>query len=194
VFTTRDGGKNWYRLADAGVRAVDIAMGMVGEKKALFALTSNGVDLFDGEKWTNVKDAPTSGRTIAMRGDRIFIAGAQGVRAGTVDADLHWQTAEAPDAQYAVVYGGARDGGQMLFLASRQQREILVGDSAGSDWLELTLPSPNTDVASISPDPYSPDRYYVATLGEGIFVYEGRMRRYTAPAEKKAALGSTGGK
>jgi photosystem II stability/assembly factor-like uncharacterized protein len=185
VFTTRDGGKNWYRLAGADARAIDIAVGNLGEKKALFALTANGLDVFDGEKWTTVTDAP-KGKTIALRsvadGQHVFIAGATGVKAGRVDAEVKWQPAAAPDAQYASVYGSARGNGQMLFVASRQQREILVGDATEADWLELTLPSRHTEVTSIAPDPHKRDRYYVGTLGEGVFVYEGRMRRYAGVA------------
>lgn len=190
VFTTRDGGKNWYRLAGADVRAVDIAVGSIGERKSLLALTSNGLDVFDGDAWKTIAGAPSKGRTIALRNDRVYIAGAHGVTAGTLNAELRWQPIEAPDAQYAAVYGAARG---MLFLASRQQREILVGDATSADWLELTLPSRNTEVTAISPDPHAADRYYVATLGEGIFVFEGRMRRYTAPGESRAQLGASSG-
>jgi photosystem II stability/assembly factor-like uncharacterized protein len=190
VFTTRDGGKTWYRLAGAGVRAVDIAIGNLGERKSLFALTTNGLDVFDGEKWTTIADAPVKGRTVAMRGDRIYIAGAQGVKAGNIDASVKWQAIEAPDAQYAAVYGSQHG---VLFLASRQQREILVGDARADEWLELTLPSRNTEVTSIAPDPFAADRYYVGTLGEGIFVWEGRIKRYEPRGETRAQLGTSGG-
>ncbi|HJQ39201.1 MAG TPA: hypothetical protein VKB93_18840, partial [Thermoanaerobaculia bacterium] len=101
VFTSRDGGKSWYRLAGAKNRAVDIAIGSLAGKKALYALTAAGVEVFDGEKWNAITDAPARGRTIALRNDLVFIAGTQGVKAGTIDASLRWQTVEAPDAQYA---------------------------------------------------------------------------------------------
>lgn len=183
VFTTRDGGRSWYRLAGADARAIDIAVGMLGERKALFALTANGLSVFDGEKWATVTDAPAKGRTIALRnhdgGQTVFIAGASGVKAGRIDAERRWQPIDAPDAQYASVFGSARGAGQMLFLASRQQREILVGEPSESEWLELTLPSRNTEVTTVAPDPFTRERYYVGTLGEGVFVYEGRMRKYT---------------
>jgi photosystem II stability/assembly factor-like uncharacterized protein len=173
VFTSRDGGKNWYRLAGAKERASDIAVGSLGGKRALFALTASGVAVFDGEKWNAIADAPR-GRTLAMRSDMVFIAGSQGVKAGSVDASLRWQPVEAPDAQYASVYGG----GKSLFLTSRQQREILVGDASSSEaWNELTLPSRNTEVTSVATDPTAANRYYVGTLGEGIYVYEGKATR-----------------
>ena len=197
VFTTRDGGRNWYRLGGATNRAVDIVLGSLGGKRALYALTAVGVEVFDGETWSAISDAPARGRTIAIRtaGDRemVFVAGAQGVKAGIVDGMRRWKPVEAPDAQYAVVHGGTRAGGQMLFLTSRQQREILIGDPADAEWNELTLPSRNTEVTAVVPDPFSRDRYYVATLGEGIFVWEGKTRRLIArPGESRALLAPAG--
>jgi len=191
VFTSRDGGKNWYRLAGAKQRAIDLAIGMSAGRRALYALTSTGVEVFDGEKWTSIAGAPARGRTLAIRGDLIFVAGAQGVKAGSIDASQQWQSVEAPDAQYASVYGGRN----RLFLTSRAQREILVGEPAGAEWSELTLPSRNTEVTSIAPDPFALDRYYVGTLGEGVFVYEGKTTRYTPPPprETRAQLAPAGG-
>ncbi|HEX8169228.1 MAG TPA: YCF48-related protein [Thermoanaerobaculia bacterium] len=197
VFTTRDGGKSWYRLAGAAKRASDIAIGALDGRKALYALTNAGLEVFDGDKWNAIEGAPAKGRTIAVRNvngaELVFVAGSQGVKAGTIDAVRGWTPAEAPDAQLASVYGGSRASGQMLFLTSRQQREILVGEPAQSEWTELTLPTGNTEVTSIVPDPFIPDRYYVGTLGEGVFVYEGKTRRYTAPPRETRAL-LTGGK
>ena len=198
VFTSRDAGRSWYRLAGARERAVDIAIGAPGGKKALFALTAAGLELFDGEKWTTVTDAPARGRTIAVRtignAEMVFIAGAHGVHAGSIDASRRWVPGDAPEAQYASVHGGTRTGGRMLFLTSRQQREILVGDAVDADWSELTLPSRNTDVTSVVPDPFVRDRYYVGTLGEGVFVYEGKTRRYIArPAGVRAEITAGGG-
>jgi photosystem II stability/assembly factor-like uncharacterized protein len=194
VFTTRDAGKSWYRLAGAESRTIDIAVSELGGRKALLALTSNGLSVFDGERWMVVESAPTKGRTLALRTiagvQHVFVAGAEGVKAGRIDPDARWIPSEAPDALYASVHGANRG----LFLTSRQQREILVGTSEDANWLELTLPTQNTDVTSIAQDPFS-ERYYVGTLGEGVFVYEGKTRRYVArqapPAEP--VVGAAGG-
>ena len=196
VFTTRDGGKNWYRLGGAKNRAVDIAIGALGNKKALFALTAAGLDVFDGEKWLTIEDAPAKGRSIAIRTvggvDHVFIAGTQGVRAGMIDPERRWRSTAAPDAQQASVHGGSRTSGSMLFVTSREQREVLVGEPTASDWSELTLPLRGTEITSILPDPFIRDRYYVATLGEGVLVYEGKIRRYVVrEAENRAQV--TGG-
>ena len=187
VFTSRDAGKNWYRLAGAKQRAVDLAVGELAGKKALYALTSAGIEVFDGEKWNAITGAPERGRTIAIRksngGDLVFVAGTQGVKAATIDATLRWESVDAPDAQYATVHGS----GRTLFLTSRQQREILIGEPKAAEWSELTLPGRNTEVTSIVPDPFSRDRYYVGTVGEGVFVYEGKPSRYVPRAAESRA-------
>ncbi|MFL6244586.1 MAG: VPS10 domain-containing protein [Thermoanaerobaculia bacterium] len=191
VFTSRDAGKSWYRLAGAKNRAVDIAIGTLDGKKALYALTAAGLEVFDGANWSTIADAPTRGRSIAVRdaggAELVFVAGAQGVKAGMINAARVWEAADAPDAQFATVHGGSRSGGQMLFLTSRQQREILVGEPIDGQWNQLTLPASNTDVASVVPDPFVRDRYYIGTLGDGVFVYEGKTNKYVAKVRETAA-------
>ena len=49
------------------------------------------------------------------------------------------------------------------------------------------LPTRKTEVISVVPDPFVRDRYSVGTLGEGIYVYEGKTRRIMArPGETRA--------
>jgi photosystem II stability/assembly factor-like uncharacterized protein len=197
VFTTKDGGRNWYRLGGATNRAVDISIGTLGAKKALYALTAAGLEVFDGEKWSNVVEAPSKGRSIAIRTiqgvDHVFIAGAQGVKAGTIDEDRKWQATTAPDAQLAAVHGGSRTNGQMLFVTSRQAREVLVGEPTETEWSELTLPTRGTEITSVVPDPFTRDRYYLGTLGEGVWVYEGKTQRYVAREPQTRAQVTGGG-
>jgi len=142
--------------------------------------------VFDGEKWANIEGAPEKGHTLAIRSVNgaqiLFVAGAQGVHAGRVDDDHKWHNAEAPDAQYAAVFGGSRSNDPMLFLTSRNQREILVGEPQMSDWLALSLPTRNAEITSISPDPFDAGRFYVGTLHEGVFIYEGQPQNYVAAA------------
>jgi photosystem II stability/assembly factor-like uncharacterized protein len=198
VFTTRDAGKSWYRLAGATNRAVDIALANMEGNKALIALTAAGLEVFDGSRWHAIKDAPSKGRTIAVRNidgrEHIFVAGMQGVKAGTISAAREWEPSDAPDAQFAAVHGGSRTSGQMLFLTSREQREILVGEPADAQWMELTLPTRNTEVTSVAPDPFTRDRFYVATLGEGIYIYEGKTNRYVAREKEIRAQVTPGSK
>lgn len=191
VFTTRDGGKEWYRLAGADNRTVDIALGLLGERKALFALTSSGMLIFNGERWLPVADAPSKGRTIALRTfggtQYVLVAGAHGVKAGRISPEGEWLPATAPDAQYAAVYGSGDTPDRLLFLTSRQQREILVATPDHAEWLELVLPTRNTEVTAVAPDPFS-DRFYVATIGEGVFIYEGRTAKLTRRAMPDTAM------
>ena len=163
----------------------------VDGKKALYALTAAGLEVFDGSAWSNIANAPARGRTLAIRSsggaELVFIAGTQGVKAGVINAERTWEPADAPDAQFATVHGGSRASGQMLFLTSRQQREILVGEPLDGQWAQLTLPASNTDVASVVPDPFIRNRYYVGTLCDGVFVYEGRMNKYVAKVKENGA-------
>ncbi|HUP44524.1 MAG TPA: YCF48-related protein [Thermoanaerobaculia bacterium] len=196
VFTTRDGGKEWYRLASSLEKAVDIVVGYVGERRALYALTNSGLLAFDGDQWLNVHDAPSKGRTIAVRSiegkQHVFIAGSEGVRAGRVDSFGRWHPADAPDAKYASVFGAARNADDLLFLTSRQQREVLIGTPQERDWQELTLPLPGTQITSIAPDPFE-QRYYVGTTGGGVFIYEGLTRRYVQREEPAGGGAVTAG-
>lgn len=197
VFTSRDSGRSWYRLAEAGGKTLDIAVGSLGTKKALFALTSAGLRVFDGERWSGVANAPEKGRTLAIRRSAneqtIFIAGMQGVKAGRIDADLTWRDSAAPDAQYAAVHAASRNASPMLFLTSRQQREILVGDPEAADWMSMTLPSRTAEVTSVAADPFDKQRYFVGTLGEGVYVYEGATTKYTQSTSSAVTAAGGGG-
>ncbi|HYC61048.1 MAG TPA: YCF48-related protein [Thermoanaerobaculia bacterium] len=195
VFTSRDAGKTWYRLGGAKNRAIDIAIGSLEGNKALYALTEAGLEVFDGSSWATISNAPSRGRSIAIRNfggsEVVFVAGAQGVKAGMISVARTWEHADAPDAQFATVHGGTRAGNKMLFLTSREQREILIGEPIDGQWNQLTLPASNTDIASVVPDPFVRDRTYVGTLGDGVFIYEGKTSRYVAKVRETAQV--TGG-
>lgn len=200
VFTTRDAGKSWYRLSGADGRTVDIALGHFGGKRALYALNANGVSMYDGEKWASIDGAPVKGRTIGTRplpdGEVLFIAGVQGVRAGRVDGERTWRPVDAPDAQYASVLADGPSSDPLLFVTSRAQREVLVGIPNDPEWRQLVLPLRDVDVTSVVPDAGG-DRFYVGTVGGGVFVYEGAIAKYDArkPVDTAAAyLGSAGSK
>lgn len=193
VFTTRDGGRSWYRLGGSDAKAVDLAIGTIGGRKMLLALKTSGLALFDGTKWTNVEGAPSRGRTVATRtieGEQvIFVAGAHGVKAGRLDSSMQWVPMSAPDAQYASVIGASRSNDQMLFLTSRSQREILAGVAGDAEWFELVLPVRDTEVTSVAPDQHA-DRFYVGTIGGGVFVYDGKMTR-SATTRKSSDVAAT---
>ena len=162
---------------------------MLGEKKALFALTTNGLMVFDGELWQPIADAPAKGRTIAVRNvdgsQYVFVAGMQGVKAGRVDIDRIWHEADAPDAQFAAVFGTAEG----VFLTSRHQHDILVSAARATSWNALPLPSRTAEVTSVAIDPFE-TRMYFGTLREGLFVFEGAARPYEM--KKSVEVGSAG--
>src|SRR5207248_824826 len=87
-----------------------------------------------------------------------------------------WIPAEAPDAQYASVFGAS----SRLFLASRQQHEVLVSDPKQNEWMSLALPSYNADVTTIAADPFREQRYYIGTQADGVWVFDGAMEKYVA--------------
>jgi hypothetical protein len=55
------------------------------------------------------------------------------------------------------------------------------------------LPLRGTEITSVVPDPFSRDRYFLGTLGEGVWVYEGKMQRYVAREPQHRAQVTTGG-
>jgi photosystem II stability/assembly factor-like uncharacterized protein len=186
VFTSSDSGKSWHRLAANDDRAADIAIGFLGEKRALFALTANGVRVCDGTTWSSIDGAPPKGRTLAVRSHMLIVAGAQGVKAGIIDDGAHWQDVDAPDAQFASVFGDH----QFIFLTAKQQHDVLMTNS--TEWSSVALPSYTADVTSIANDPLTADRLYVGTLGEGLFIFEGKAQKYEM-VKKKIVEAVSGG-
>jgi len=121
----------------------------------------------------------------------VFVAGAQGVKAGRVSAEGKWTEVEVPDAQFASVFGGSRNKDNFVFITSRQQHEMLVAEPKVSEWRSFPLPSWTADVTSVALDPFNPDRLYLGTLGEGIFIYEGKSGKYEAKKKVAEALAGT---
>jgi len=99
-----------------------------------------------------------------------------------VTAERRWQDSDAPDAQFASVFGG--EGA--VYLASRQQNEVLVTDSGESDWRTVPLPTRSVEVTSVASDPHDADRLYLGTRGEGVFIFEGKSEKVD-PAKRKTA-------
>jgi photosystem II stability/assembly factor-like uncharacterized protein len=193
VFTSRDSGRSWYRLAGFDNRTVDIALGTLMEKSALYALTTTGLAVFDGEKWSLIENAPEKGRTLAVRHiggkQHVFVAGLHGVKAGRIGIDRKWYDADAPDAQQAAVYSGV----DSIFLTARQQQAVLVSSRNESQWNSYPLPSLTAELTSIVTDPFDTKRVYAGTMGEGIFIYEGAARPYEVKKSDAVVGAASGG-
>jgi hypothetical protein len=70
---------------------------------------------------------------------------------------------------------------------------MLVAEPKAQDWRSFPLPSRTAEVTSVALDPFDSERLYVGTLGEGIFIYEGKSANYEAkkkPAEAAVTLGT----
>jgi len=187
VLTTKDGGKSWYRLGGSSARSIDIAVGEWNGKRALYALTAGGVALFDGTSWSPIENAPLSGRSIAVsQGDDkhaavVVVAGVKGVKAGAIDALKRWKDEPAPDLNYASVIETERDASTIVWLTSRDQSELYVSE-VGSQWRQVSLPARLVDVEAIAADPFDRERFYLATGGQGILIYDRARSRPATPA------------
>lgn len=191
VFTTKDGGLTWYRLANLFDRVLDLTIGRLGGDTAVYALTGSGLVVFDGESWSRIEGAPDRGRTIAIRKDgdleMVVIAGLQGVRAGHIDFRKAWHEAAAPGMAYASVYQTHGSENRTIILASREKTELLISDAEKPEWRPMPLPARSLDVMTIAADPFDARDLFVATGGQGILIYRGIDR--VAAVAPDAAVG-----
>lgn len=186
VFTTKDGGKSWYRLAGSAVKAVDIAVGHLGDKRALFALKSTGLTVFDGSRWLEVAGAPDAGRSLALTTragkELVVVTSNKGVRSGHIDSRMKWVGVKAPEMTFASAIETDGQASRTIYLTSREANSLLVAD-VSNDWRDLPLPARSMDIASISHDPFDPNRLYIGTRGQGVLIYrDGVARRAPVPA------------
>ncbi|HEY0788023.1 MAG TPA: hypothetical protein VGE86_05215, partial [Thermoanaerobaculia bacterium] len=170
VFTSRDGGKKWYRLGLDDTTA-DIALGRFGSGPALYALTDSGLKVYDGSAWSEVEGAPSRGTTLAVRQEgrdrnMVLVAGSRGVEAGFID-DLHrWTPAAAPKGEYGSVYAVPPSGA--VFVAFNDRHEIHLYDGGPPRWKTVGIPTTLRDVAGVAADPFRAKRFYLGTHVQGI--------------------------
>ena len=175
VFTSRDGGKKWYRLG-LEERTTDLALGRAGSAPVLYALTDTGLKVFDGSVWSAIEGAPARGKTLAVHNDGrghdlVIVAGSRGVDAGTVDHNLTWESVPAPKGEYGTVYAANAAG--PLFLAFNERHEIHLYDGAQSGrWRTIGVPTTLRDVAGVAADPFRAKRFYLGTHGQGILIWD----------------------
>jgi hypothetical protein len=177
VFTSKDGGRSWYRLADLKERTTDIAIGKLGEKRSLFAMTSAGLLVYNGEQWMTVNGAPQKGSHLAIRDDRgeqlLVLGGLEGIRVGRVDHAGMWEDAEMPEGAYSGVHqaSGKRS---VVVLANRSDRNLLVSSPAKDvHWRTLPVPLDPTTILDVSTDNFDDRTLYFGTMGQGVYIYRG---------------------
>jgi photosystem II stability/assembly factor-like uncharacterized protein len=193
VFTSRDGGKSWYRLANSNDRSGDLALGRFNGARALFALKATGLSVFDGNSWSSIAGAPQRGRALALAsdGDRqiLVVTGVTGVRAGYVTDAKEWREVEVPKVEHATALTGERATGSTAYLAARDSGRIFISDNA-ADWRSIDTPLRLTDVAAIASDPFDPRRIYLGTAGQGLFIYDPVPSRLRGNGSYSAGGGS----
>lgn len=174
VFTSRDSGRSWYRLGDLQARTFDISLGRLGNERSLYALSLEGLSVFDGQQWRKVEGAPLGGHTLAVRaesdGDTVVIAGAAGVFAGKVDEKVSWVNAAAPDGTLASVHESTGATAR-VFVNLREQSQLLMSSPEAGTWRRLPTPV-SKQIGAIAADPFRSKRFYVGTIGQGVFIWD----------------------
>jgi hypothetical protein len=170
VYTSKDGGRGWYRLKSSYTRVLDIAVGTWSGKPALYALGDGGLSRFDGAQWQPIEGAPAGGRSIfAGSGPEagvVIFGTSSGARAGIVDGG-RWTPLEGSEPLARRVAAAGE-----LDRAILGTHESTVAPFSGRGaWSSLRLPLPQKYVLSIASDPVVRDRLYLATNGSGIFIW-----------------------
>lgn len=195
VFTSKDAGKSWYSLAAFRERTIDIALGHLGKKRALYAMTANsGLVVFDGEQWVRISGAPDKGKQLAVRdgGDfeLVVVGGGQGIRAGRIDGSAVWHPVDVKDERFAEVYQTtSRD---LVVLASRESRDLMLSESKGNAWRRVQSPVEPAAILNVSVDSFDRETLYFGTRGQGIFIY--RERPLKAPLRAAGTQSVAGSK
>jgi photosystem II stability/assembly factor-like uncharacterized protein len=175
VYTSKDSGQSWYRLSNLADRTVDIALGRVGTKRALYAMTNSGLTLFDGEKWISVKGAPAKGKQIAVRNDGdaelVIVGSLQGVRAGRIDADGNWLDTTMPAGPFIEVHQASRKNDNLLFLAAKDQRDLMISTVGNTSWKPLSAPLDPMGIVHVTSDFFDEKTLYFGTHGQGVYIY-----------------------
>lgn len=194
VYTSRDGGKQWYRLGPAE-RVSDVALGRAGGQPVLYALTARALLAFDGKEWRGLAEAPAQGKMLAIRNegnrDLVLVAGSKGVEAGWVDGVWRWTPAPAPKGDNASAHRAAGSAGTLVVSFGDDHR-IHLSERAGGSWRILGVPTNLRDIAGVAIDPFRSKRMYVNTHGQGILIHDSTPVTAESPVKPQSA-GMTGG-
>jgi len=183
VFTSKDGGRSWYRLFWTWDRTADIAIGLYGGKTALYSLGDDGLRAFNENGWHPIKGAPNGSRVMVRAengGEVILVAGAREIRSGRVTAEGRWEDLGAESSRNAAhVVGKART---LVRFRSDDDRHLFLASGAAAPFAPTGLSLDARDVVSVVGDPFADGRLYVGTAFEGVYVLDEAANQRQAPA------------
>jgi photosystem II stability/assembly factor-like uncharacterized protein len=195
VFTSKDGGRKWYRLGLED-RTIDIALGWIKSGPALYAMTADGLKVYDGTSWTPVKGSPGPGTTLAVRResgrDLVVVAGAKGIRSGWVDEQRVWNASPAPTGGASATAFTPLHSTGPIVVSFNDQHEIHLRDEKSASWKRVGIPTTLRDVSGMAEDPFRKGRFYLGTHGQGVLIWDGSEGPSTATnLAAPAALGGS---
>ncbi|MFN2442657.1 MAG: YCF48-related protein [Thermoanaerobaculia bacterium] len=199
VFTSKDGGRKWYRLGLED-RTIDIALGWIKSGPALYALTAAGLKVYDGTSWTQVKGLPVTGTMLAVRResgrDLVVVAGAKGIHAGWVDEARIWNPSPSPvGGEGATAFTPLHSRGSII-VSFNDRHEIHLRNGDSTSWERVGIPTTLRDLSGVAEDPFRKGRFYLGTHGQGVLIWDASEPRAAAsnlavPAARPALGGGS---
>ncbi len=170
VFTSRDGGRGWYRLKDSTSKTIDITLASLGDAPAVYALMADRLSIFDGAEWTAIDGIPGRAHSVVVRHesdlDAVIFSTPKGLLAGTIRGKL-W----VPLADDSAVATRVRQASDLDRAILAVHESAIAPFSNLRAWRSLRLPVAERSISSITTDPFDPTRLLVATNGQGVFVW-----------------------
>jgi hypothetical protein len=169
VYTSRNGGEEWYVLRRDSGRTLDLAIGTFRDEIALYVLVQDGLEIFDGREWWKIREFPAGVTGIDFQKidgiEGVVVAIGGQVWVGAV-RDGTWSLL-TPDLELARRVWTASEIDRVIMATARSTARAFAG---AAEWDALTLPVPERSISSISSDPSDPSRLYLGTHGDGIFI------------------------
>ena len=173
VFTTRDGGRSWFRIGQPDARVLDLGLARHHGSVALYALTESSLARLTDGGWKRIEGSPGGVRLVVVNrgGDQVFlVARTKTTRAGRVDRSDGWREIESGIPSGATVH--LADGARSLLFFSSDASRHLSWARSGEPFSPTGLPLNASEITRITADPRSPERLYLGTMAAGLFVFD----------------------